>query len=73
LNNLQKTVSTSQAQAFDQSNPINIFTHRLRESEMFAEAQIVDDGRVEWDSPAWIEVDPKGWTKFGRFLDGAAG
>jgi hypothetical protein len=57
LNNLQKTVSTSQAQAFDQSNPVNIFTHRLRESEMFNEVQIVDDGRVEWDSEAWMKLD----------------
>jgi DNA-sulfur modification-associated len=57
LNNLQKTVSTSQAQAFDQSNPINIFTHRLRESEMFSDAQIVEDGRVDWDSEAWMKLD----------------
>src|ERR1017187_835042 len=57
LNNLRKTVSTSQAQAFDQSNPINIFTHRLRESEMFTDAQIVDDGRVDWDSEAWMKLD----------------
>jgi len=57
LNNLQKTVSTSQAQAFDQSNPINIFTHRLRESEMFSEAQIIEDGRVDWDSEAWMKLD----------------
>lgn len=57
LNNLQKAVSTSQAQAFDQSNPINIFTHRLSESEMFSDAQIIDDGRVEWDSEAWMKLD----------------
>jgi hypothetical protein len=57
LNNLQKTVSTSQAQAFDQSNPINIFTHRLIESEMFSEAQIIEEGRVEWDSEAWMKLD----------------
>jgi hypothetical protein len=57
LNNLQKTVSRSQAQAFDQSNPINIFTHRLKEAEMFSDAQIVEDGRVDWDSEAWMKLD----------------
>jgi hypothetical protein len=25
------------------------------------------------DTSGGIEVDPKGWTKFGRHLDGAAG
>ena len=57
LNNLQKTVPTSQAQAFDQSNPINIFTHQLKESEMFADVQIVEDGKVDWDSEAWMKLD----------------
>lgn len=57
LNNLQKAVSTSQAQAFDQSNPINIFTHRLIEHEMLTDVKIVDDGRVEWDTDAWMKLD----------------
>lgn len=59
LNNLQKTVSTSQAQAFDQSNPINIFTHRLIEAqEMFPENSVLkEDGRVDWDSAQWIKLD----------------
>ena len=58
LNNLQKTVSTSQAQAFDQSNPINIFTHRLIEQEMFPENSVLkEDGRVDWDSPHWMKLD----------------
>jgi hypothetical protein len=57
LNNLQKAVSTGQAQAFDQSNPINIFTHRLIENEILSEAKIVEDGRVEWDSDVWMKLD----------------
>jgi hypothetical protein len=57
LNNLQKTVSTSQAQAFDQSNPINIFTHRLQESELFTDVKIAEDGRVDWEDVAWMKLD----------------
>ncbi|WP_158620319.1 MULTISPECIES: DNA sulfur modification protein DndB [Corallococcus] len=57
LNNLQKTVSTSQAQAFDQSNPINIFTHRLKSDPMFEGVSIVEEGRVDWDDPQWMKLD----------------
>jgi len=59
LNNLQKTVAASQAQAFDQSNPINIFTHRLIEHELFAEVKdrVTFDGRVDWEDSAWIKLD----------------
>ncbi len=57
LNNLQKTVSTSQAQAFDQSNPINIFTHRLREDGLLDGIEIVEDGRVDWNDKAWMRLD----------------
>jgi hypothetical protein len=59
LNNLQKTVSTSQAQAFDQSNPINIFTHRLIEGqEMFPDNSVLkEDGRVDWESTYWMKLD----------------
>ena len=57
LNNLQKTVSSSQAQAFDQANPINIFTHRLREHEMFTPAKIIDEGQIEWGSEIWMKLD----------------
>jgi len=59
LNNLQKTVAASQAQAFDQSNPINIFTHRLIEHELFNEVKdrIAFDGRVDWEDGAWLKLD----------------
>ncbi len=59
LNNLQKTVAASQAQAFDQSNPINIFTHRLIEHELFTDVKdrITYDGRVDWEDSAWIKLD----------------
>jgi len=57
LNNLQKTVSTSQAQAFDQSNPVNIFTHRLLENEMFEGVVVAEEGRVDWEDPAWMKLD----------------
>jgi DNA-sulfur modification-associated len=57
LNNLQKTVATSQAQAFDQSNPINIFTHRLIDGELFGDAKITYDGRLDWEDEAWMKLD----------------
>lgn len=57
LNNLQKTVSTSQAQAFDQSNPINIFTHRLKDHEWFEGVSVVEEGRVDWEDAAWMKLD----------------
>jgi len=59
LNNLQKTVAASQAQAFDQSNPINIFTHHLIEHELFNEVKdrILFDGRVDWEDGAWLKLD----------------
>ena len=56
LNNLQKTVSASLAQEFDQSNALNLFSHRLRDSEILEGAIVSDASKVNWDDQAWMNL-----------------
>ena len=56
LNDLSRAVPSSVAQAFDQDNAINTFTHELIK-DFIPMGLVSEKGQVDWEDPAWIRRD----------------
>lgn len=56
LNDLSRSVPSAVAQAFDQDNAINVFTHELIK-DYIPMGLVSEKGQVDWEDPVWIRRD----------------
>lgn len=56
LNDLSRAVPSAVSQAFDQDNPINVFTRTLV-NDFLPEGVVSEKGQVDWDDKEWIRLD----------------
>ena len=56
LNDLSRSVPSAVAQAFDQDNAINVFTHELIK-DFIPMGLVSEKGQVDWEDPVWIRRD----------------
>jgi len=56
LNDLSRSVPSAIAQAFDQDNPINLFTRELV-NDFISEGLVSEKGQVDWEDAEWIRLD----------------
>jgi len=56
LNDLSRAVPSAVSQAFDQDNPINVFTRTLV-NDLIPQGIVSEKGQVDWDDKEWIRLD----------------
>ena len=56
LNDLSRAVPSAISQAFDQDNPINVFTRGLVK-DLIPEGMVSESGQVDWNDKEWVRLD----------------
>jgi hypothetical protein len=56
LNDLGRAVPAAISQAFDQDNPINLFTRSLV-CDLIPQGMISESGQVDWNDAEWVRLD----------------